>query len=818
MNKHLDIYLEELHGEIIIGKCAGREADISVLHQNRLIEIDLFIRTINESLDVFGKKAFKKKFLKECKELLSSRTLEKPQDAIDKNVLDEFDTFSQDMHGGKSYLNRRQFLGLGFKLRDYMMENRKDSQGELDLPSLQPNFDLMDDLREKSKQVHMIYGDPGFGKTVHLQQFTERFVYEERSNPTETLPLYFKAKSLARYIKKSCSANFGIKDDDPNEVPRQGVVFSDGINGTELTATLVETILNRIPRLNKDTAEEVLKHHSKRVYIIDALDECAGEELLNVVKFMSEISMDEGTNIVATCRNSQSSDVIKMWEKMQDKATTKFHEFHIDFTKDELRREMPKKLTDAWGIDGQLMRYQVEKEFTNYEQVLTHPLFVGIFARLLTDKDGLADIEELENANVNMGTYTLRHVDFLNQVIDMGIELELKDRDYPGLTAERFRDIFCAISYAYTHAKSGTFHDLALLLRAEFRMEIEEKEMHALERGVGLLYSTDGSTVEWVHKTLYEIACARFIFSNPNSRRNVRRIASVQDECYILAAVLFEMRSKELSANDAIMSLVSTMDESKEISITEQVYVRQFITLHSEWNSELIESVEETQFGRYKLHPTKHGKKQAGLVDMLETIANHHHPSHLLSTQFKPCLVEYSKTKKNKNSPNVSIDWVPKLLEKSTDLLEVSDELGILPSVVSVLFGSASTSLSSATTQVAIMDMVSTIKLLGNFLENDHKKITYAFSEYDNRRIITRILNEELVSQLFFSNGSRRKFYSSILVSLFPNEVDTIINEAREILPASFFEMDKLEQSDDIISALLNDKFGKMVIQRVFRG
>ena len=58
MSQELTDYLEELHGEIVLGKCAGRFADISELHQNRLIEIDAFLRNVNDAINQFGKESF----------------------------------------------------------------------------------------------------------------------------------------------------------------------------------------------------------------------------------------------------------------------------------------------------------------------------------------------------------------------------------------------------------------------------------------------------------------------------------------------------------------------------------------------------------------------------------------------------------------------------------------------------------------------------------------------------------------------------------------------------------------------------------------
>ena len=57
--------------------------------------------------------------------------------------------------------------------------------------------------------------------------------------------------------------------------------------------------------------------------------------------------------------------------------------YHIDFTPDELRHDMPIKLMAAWEIDGMDIEMRMERGYRKYERVLTHPLFVGFFALMI---------------------------------------------------------------------------------------------------------------------------------------------------------------------------------------------------------------------------------------------------------------------------------------------------------------------------------------------------------------------------------------------------------------------------------------------------
>ena len=47
-----------------------------------------------------------------------------------------------------------------------------------------------------------IFGDPGFGKTIQLRQFTHSLITEQiKSEQTYPIPIFVKAKSLAKIIK-----------------------------------------------------------------------------------------------------------------------------------------------------------------------------------------------------------------------------------------------------------------------------------------------------------------------------------------------------------------------------------------------------------------------------------------------------------------------------------------------------------------------------------------------------------------------------------------------------------------------------------------
>ena len=122
------------------------------------------------------------------------------------------------------------------------------------------------------------------------------------------------------------------------------------------------------------------------------------------------------------------------------------------FTEDELKRIMPRKLANAWGIRGDNIALQVQEKFEKYEAVLTHPLFVGLFCRLLIE-DRLEEIKiDIKEMNMKLrGGIELHHINFLTQVIDVGLEISVKERSTDSINQNRLnriRDAFCHMSVA----------------------------------------------------------------------------------------------------------------------------------------------------------------------------------------------------------------------------------------------------------------------------------------------------------------------------------------------------------------------------------
>ena len=506
--------------------------------------------------------------------------------------------------------------------------------------------------------------------------------------------------------------------------------------------------------------------------------------------------MSDTVNIVATCRNSHAEKINSMWQALRDKSGIKFHEYHIDFTKQELRYQMPKKLTAAWGIGGQLMESQVETMFEAYELVLTHPLFVGIFARLLTDGDSYEHFGKLSDTNLAVGTYTLRHVDFLNKVINMGIEIELKNRPQ-GITPERLQEIFCAISYANSRSGGNSNIDaLTDILWLDLGISLEDAEIDALKNGVSLLYSTDGSSVEWVHKTLYEIATARFFFNESDYQYNLTGYDFA--ECFKLALILFHMDHHSKKVDDSILDLVTSF---KEGSQDERAFGMRLLELHSDWDSTRFGSVHEEE-GTVKLIPISENDVSEEFVSMYEFMANKSFP--LPAHHFRYCLMDA-----------LQCDVIR--LSLTEELLRTADELGLLPEVVRFLI------LSETSTQGEIISNVyfEVPRLFKNYIANDTEKYSIAFSKCSPDELIGLYFEE--IKWTRFIVQSSRVFLPNLLLSVTPKLAQSIIEEAMK-RPEMFSEEDGLElprpleelsDQKEILEILLSGRNGSRLALRI---
>ena len=195
-------YLERIYQDVMIARCAGKHAAVGSLHYNRLVSFNSFKETMLTHLN-------------EEHKIISMDLAKRFPDTTSPHIKhgDHLDDLIRD------YWNETELNSDNIRLVQLMIELRNKAlfknESEPSSPLI-PNERLMHDLAQQRGNFNVIYGPPGYGKTIHLRQFAERFIYEQRANNGTTLPLFFKATHLSealgeRATKESCWATTSMK-------------------------------------------------------------------------------------------------------------------------------------------------------------------------------------------------------------------------------------------------------------------------------------------------------------------------------------------------------------------------------------------------------------------------------------------------------------------------------------------------------------------------------------------------------------------------------------------------------------------------------
>jgi hypothetical protein len=525
-------YLRLLHAKVLYADCAGERAYVPSLHYNRLVKLQAFVGEVSKlQREIEPTKIIQSNM----KTAAALSKLKSNTDVIDYasaktivNLSNEFSKLVEDKgFEGKKF---KFFNAIEQRFRE-IMEIRNKLLDKTDNVTqrrrLAPSEDILEELEERPNQLHVILGDPGFGKTIHLQQLAERYVQRQRETEVPTLPVYVKAKHLAHAITIHATSLRGINRDaedifdeeDNEETMWEFSTYESEKEWRAILATAVtETHFSGNEEFVPSFIKLLTKYKGKIVFFVDAFDEVQEEHMPRLVHFLSRITNEETNDVVLTNRNSHSSMFGKFWAKMpeQDSANDRISKYHIDFTPEELRYDMPEKLMAAWEVDGMAIEVRMEKRYEAFSKVLTHPLFVGFFALMMKENHIMDELDALGDG-LAIKEYTTNHVVFLNNVVDLGIKKAISDRDLK-IKPARMREIYEAIAYGY-HAANGAednIDDMLKKLRKTTILDVTQSEIKAIKNGVGPLYSSDGKRMQWTHKGMWEIGASRFTFHLPS--------------------------------------------------------------------------------------------------------------------------------------------------------------------------------------------------------------------------------------------------------------------------------------------------------------
>mgnify|MGYP001261088506 CR=1 FL=1 len=441
-----------------------------------------------------------------------------------------------------------------------------------------------------------VYGDPGFGKTIQLRQFTHRLTSAQLAKSGNLkIPIYVKAKALSRNIqlmektqnegkesnitKPAFLGNFeeymsGLrkvdsqlkrrqKDKPFNPFASNAAQERQRIRNSKRGAfpqtqellfpetwktmsskdmqVFVKSIIDTEPEMEENIVYSLFGKEKigwDDIYlIIDAYDEILlREDRAKLISFTCEKIIENKCPIIITCRNSHKSEIITQLEKGDNinsneelkSITHKMMKIH--FTKEELQYTMPTKLANAWGIDSDQISHSAAVEFQQYEEVLTHPLFVGFFCMLLshnalTDTDSknpffTTRLDHKNNVHKKQpmeleGSISLQHVVFLRKVIEFGLEINIEERE--GINpneVEKIRRIFCYIAATFLTTGLSNLDHILRFIKKYHRITVSNKEKKILNENLGVMFVNGEKEIEWTHKTLPEIATGLLILED----------------------------------------------------------------------------------------------------------------------------------------------------------------------------------------------------------------------------------------------------------------------------------------------------------------
>ena len=420
-------------------------------------------------------------------------------------------------------------------------------------------------------KVLRIFGDPGQGKSTLLQQLAYDFATNQLVHQKDHMPFYFKAKHIARLGTTLLSEGALGTVERINNEP-----FLDDFRTEEIVDALFESDADLKKYITREELIQLIHLEGEdanakpRCIFIDAFDECstvADQEFVR--EFIKNEVEDFHSNIIVTCRTTHS-------DSLQIESNNAYTCL-LRYTEQELRREMPKKLSDAWGINRDMLTIPTNLYFDKYQSVLSHPLYVGWFCFLL--RNNKLQVAEQPDIEIMQGNSALNelHIAFLKQVIEVGIEISIAEK-YPTKIDEfdqgKILDLFCLIAANYFTMNTQNLDViLTRIQRVHPTIRISKLEDDFIRNNMGLLFVNDEHALEFTHETLPEVALGIIFESErfadeylPKSaeesglmhRRDLIN-SSAWSQCIVLTRAVIQKGKSEKTLKDCIIDLLPSV-------------------------------------------------------------------------------------------------------------------------------------------------------------------------------------------------------------------------------------------------------------------
>ena len=371
-----------------------------------------------------------------------------------------------------------------------------------------------------------IIGDPGFGKTIQLRQFTYKLIASQlEENSTNIIPIYVKAKSLSKNIQEKATSPIGfVIGDSENSSEYHGNSTSSREEAVDI---FIQSMLETEPELDGEIVRKMFSMQrnvfDNMYLIIDAYDEILSEERrMELISFIDDNLDRHKCPVVMTCRKSHKSELTNFFNEINGEVNT-HNSLDIHFTPHELRFEMPTKLANAWGMNSDQLSLSAANLYKQYETVLTHPLFVGFFCMLLShDALPSSDLDNPYGIGRKVvkkadSSVSLQHVAFLKRVIEFGLEINVKERQSISVNElARIRKLFCYIAATFITTGLSNLENILKFMAKYHNISPTDREKQILNDNLGVMFVNSEKDIDWTHKTLPEVATGLLILEEPD--------------------------------------------------------------------------------------------------------------------------------------------------------------------------------------------------------------------------------------------------------------------------------------------------------------
>lgn len=566
-------YLEDLYSATFLGKCAGKVTQLPLLHKNKVKNLDIqresfhLLQWVVRAIVAEG-----------IHEKNSSDTLTQKEFNEIHAIINEFDFWSrvEDTHQ-KGRFQLPTLDNIANALEPYydgiqrLFYYLKSDDGKQVLEQIKPyifksnleisswtfagegnkfpehydfelNFEkelLMNgnvDLEIANKNGFWIngppigiYGNPGFGKTIYLRQLAHSIAdqaLEQGPQQYTEIPFFFKAKVLAKHLREFGTRNYeDFSDESGAPITYNGLGAN---NFNEFHSILTHSALFTEPDLDANSVHDLLmrwreiSNFPQMVLIIDAMDECGSrDDRYSIAKFLWTFSEFTGIfpKVIFSCRHSHKEEINDITIAVGSEFPL---EFDMKFTQEELQNIMPTKLANAWGISSDKISYMASKHYHSFQHAANNPLFVGLFCLLIYNKQ--LDQVKVGEKSIKLpikGNYSFEHVEFLKKIIEIGLEINIKDR-VSNFDLQAIRKDFLYVSAVSELMNSTNFEEIFELCDAIFLHKIPAQNQKILKENLGVIYANDGENVEFTHKTIKEVALGLLMIEDNNFHEKIR--------------------------------------------------------------------------------------------------------------------------------------------------------------------------------------------------------------------------------------------------------------------------------------------------------